>query len=88
MRAIATLATLLLGLAVVFWAPTAKAHCPGHGHCDEAEPPPALLGPLVVRDSTGKLIGPVLDFVGSEIRANGDVTVAAQMELPGPMEAD
>ena len=53
MRTIATLATLLLGLAVVFWAPTAKAHCP-HGnstnkdHCP-GEPPPepgATLGDL------------------------------------------
>ncbi len=28
MRSISTLATLLLGRAVVFWAPAAKAHCP------------------------------------------------------------
>ena len=31
MRSLSTLATLLLGLAVVFWAPAAKAHCP-HGN--------------------------------------------------------
>ncbi len=45
MRSLATLATLLLGLAVVFLAPTAKAHCPHGGddipeHCG-GEPPPA-----------------------------------------------
>ena len=38
MRSLSTLATLLLGLAVVFWAPVAKAHCPHnddetHAHC-------------------------------------------------------
>ena len=39
MRVLATLATLLLGLAVVFWAPTANADCPHkgtkfhHKHC-------------------------------------------------------
>ncbi len=38
MRSLSTLATLLLGLAVVFWAPTAKADCPHndndtHQHC-------------------------------------------------------
>ena len=40
MRTLATMATLLLGLAVVFWAPAAKAHCPGHAHCDEEPPSP------------------------------------------------
>ncbi len=48
MRFISTLAILLLGLAVVFWAPAAKAHCP-HGsdviHCP-GEPPGATLGDL------------------------------------------
>lgn len=34
MRTLSTVATLLLGLAIVFWAPAAKAHCPGHAHCD------------------------------------------------------
>jgi len=38
MRYLSTLATLLLGLAVVFWAPAAKADCPhndndAHQHC-------------------------------------------------------
>ena len=38
MRSLASLATLLLGLAVVFWAPAAKADCPHNGddthqHC-------------------------------------------------------
>ncbi len=38
MRSLSTLATLLLGLAVVFWAPAAKADCPHnnddtHQHC-------------------------------------------------------
>jgi hypothetical protein len=42
MRFLSTLATLLLGLAVVFWAPATKAHCPDHAHCDE-EPPPAVV---------------------------------------------
>ncbi len=46
MRSLSTLATLLLGLAVVFWAPAAKAHCPHggdatHEHCGGGEPPPA-----------------------------------------------
>ena len=45
MRTLATLATLLVGLAFVFWAPTAKADCPHnssttHQHCDGGEPPP------------------------------------------------
>ncbi len=50
MRTASTLATLLVGLAVVFWAPAAKAHCP-HGnsttreHCG-GEPPGATLGDL------------------------------------------
>ncbi len=35
MRSISTLATLLLGLAVAFWAPAAKAHCP-HGGDQES----------------------------------------------------
>ena len=63
------------------WAPTAKAHCPNHQHCDGGEPPP--LGPLVVRDSTGKLIGQVLDFTGREVRGNGIVEVVVQMEVAG-----
>ena len=42
MRSLSTLATLLLGLAVVFWASAANAHCPDHAHCDE-EPPPAMV---------------------------------------------
>ena len=46
MRNLSTLATLLLGLAVVFWAPAAKAHCPHANHPDpehcSVEPP---LGP-------------------------------------------
>ena len=53
MRSLSTLATLLLGLGVVFWAPAAKAHCPGHEHCDE-EPP---LAPPVVVDSIGAVVG-------------------------------
>ncbi len=45
MRTLATLATLLVGLAFIFWAPTAKADCPHnssttHQHCDGGEPPP------------------------------------------------
>ncbi len=44
MRTLATLATLLVGLAVVFWALAAKADCPhkgtefDHKHCDGVEP--------------------------------------------------
>jgi len=41
MRSLSTLATLLLGLAVVFWAPAAKADCPHGGtndHCGGAAP--------------------------------------------------
>ncbi len=48
MRSLSTLATLLLGLAVVFWAPVAKAHCPHGGdtipeHCggDPGDPAPS-----------------------------------------------
>ncbi len=52
MRSLATLATLLVGLAVVFWAPTAKAHCPGHAHCGE-EPD----DPFVVKDALGQTVG-------------------------------
>ena len=45
MRTLATMATLVLGLAVVFWAPAAKAHCPHngddmHAHCP-GEPAPS-----------------------------------------------
>jgi hypothetical protein len=45
MRTLATLATLIVGLAFVYWAPTAKADCPhkgtnfDHKHCDGEEPP-------------------------------------------------
>ena len=44
MRSLATLATLLLGLAVVFWAPAAKADCPHndddtHQHCGGGSSP-------------------------------------------------
>jgi len=43
MRSLSTLATLLLGLAVVFWAPAAKADCPHnnddtHQHCVSGTP--------------------------------------------------
>ena len=43
MRTLAMLATLLLGLAVVFWAPATKAHCPHggdatHEHCGGGAP--------------------------------------------------
>ncbi len=47
MRSISTLATLLLGLAVVFWAPAAKADCPhggtnfDHPHCGGGAPAPS-----------------------------------------------
>ena len=44
MRTLSTLATLLLGLAFVFLAPTAKADCPHGGtndHCGGGEPPAA-----------------------------------------------
>ena len=58
MRTLATLATLLVGLAFVFWAPAAKAHCPGHEHCGEEPPPPSLSPPVVV-DSTGAVVGQV-----------------------------
>ena len=56
MRTLATLATLLVGLAVVFWAPAAKAHCPGHAHCGDGN-----LGPLPVlvdSDDPPKVVGP------------------------------
>ncbi len=51
MRTLATLGTLLLGLAFVFWALPAKADCPhqlktDHPHCDGAEPSGATLGDL------------------------------------------
>ena len=43
MRSISTLATLLVGMAVVFWAPAAKADCPHnnddtHQHCGGGTP--------------------------------------------------
>ncbi len=43
MRSLSTLATLLLGLAVAFWAPATKAHCPHggdatHEHCGGGAP--------------------------------------------------
>ena len=62
MRTLPTFATLLLGLAVVFWAPAAKAHCPhgndeNHSHCDGGEPPQEEAKPAVVRDSNGNLVG-------------------------------
>ena len=53
MRSLSTLATLFLGLAVVFWAPAAKAHCPHANHPDPehcfVEPP--LPGDWQVFDS-------------------------------------
>lgn len=69
MRTLPTFATLLLGLAVVFWAPVAKAHCPhgndeNHSHCDGGEPPQEEAKPAVVRDSNGKLVGISLGTVG------------------------
>ncbi len=44
MRTLTTLATLIVGLAIVFSAPTAKADCPHnsddtHPHCGGGEPP-------------------------------------------------
>ena len=44
MRTPVTAAILLVGLAIVFWAPAAKAHCPHgnsttHEHCGGGEPP-------------------------------------------------
>ncbi len=60
MRTLAMLVALLVGLAFVFWAPTAKADCPhkgnfDHPHCGGGEPPPLSPSPLVVRDDDGKL---------------------------------
>ncbi len=51
MRSLSTFATLLLGLAVVFWAPAAKAHCPHgnsftHEHCPSPPESGATLGDL------------------------------------------
>lgn len=52
MRTILSLAALLVGLTILFWAPTAKAHCPHgnsttHEHCIVPPPPPgATLGDL------------------------------------------
>jgi len=97
MRFISTLATLLLGLAVGLLAlgaaPQNALAChksTPHGaviSCDGGGPPdpdpdPAL-GPLVVRDGTGELVGPMFDFAGREVRANGSVRVAMQMEVAG-----
>ena len=47
MRTYATLATLFVVLAFVFWAPAAKAHCPHGGevvpeHCGGAAAPPPV----------------------------------------------
>ena len=66
MRTLATLATLLVGLAFIFWAPAANADCPhgtktDHPHCDVVEPPPP--GAPVVVDATGALVGRVLGAV-------------------------
>ena len=62
MRTLSTLATLLLGLAVVFWAPAAKAHCPHGGevipeHCGGTPPvrPQYLGNSGVDRDGDGGL---------------------------------
>ena len=52
MRTLETLAILLVGLAIVFWAPTAKADCPhggtkfDHPHCGGGGPGGATLGDL------------------------------------------
>ncbi len=61
-----TLAALLVALVVVFWAPAAKAHCPGHEHCGEEPPPPAAtLGDLsCTTDQIAKFDG--IDWVCAE----------------------
>ena len=86
MRTLSTLATLLVGLAFVFLAPTAKADCPHgtkfiHPHCDGVEPPDLAPGPLVVRDDDGILIGTVIEVHGEDVRDDGSVNIAMQMEV-------
>ena len=69
MRTLLTLATLLVGLAFVFWAPTAKADCPHgakfiHPHCDGVAPG-ATLGDLSCTiDQIAKFDG--IDWVCAE----------------------
>ncbi len=72
MRSLSTLATLLLGLAVVFWAPAAKADCPhnetkfDHPHCP-GEPPGATLGDLdCSTDDVAKYTGTQWECVSAE----------------------
>ena len=66
MRTLATLATLLVGLAIVFWAPAAKAHCPNLEHCGE-EPPGASNFVLVDNDGAGTAFGEILSIVRSDV---------------------
>ncbi len=75
MRSLSALATLLLGLAFVFWAPAAKADCPHgtkniHPHCDGVEPPP----PEVTLDVLGCSVeGQVAKIVSGEWACAVDV---------------
>ena len=74
MRSLSTLATLLLGLAVVFWAPAAKADCPhgtkeNHPHCNSTA---SVASVPVVRDSLGKFIGIYGGFSSGVALIKGD----------------
>ncbi len=88
MRTLSKLAILLAGLAVAFWAPAAKAHCP-HGnstnqdHCP-GDPPPPGAPSFVVMDCADllcvappKRVGTVVE-VGQQ--ALGKVVVLAEFE--------
>ena len=86
MRSISTLATLLLGLAVVFLAPAAKADCPHgtkfiHPHCNVVEPPSGGIG--VLRDAGGNIIGKVVGITRTSVTILFDAagqTVSATVE--------
>jgi len=80
MRTLSTLATLLLGLAVVFWAPAANADCPHNGndthqHCggDPGDPAPStnemilnLLEPKLVFVTNEKFTGNLGGLAGAD----------------------
>jgi len=84
MRTFATLATLFVGLAFVFWAPTAKADCPhkganfDHPLCGGGEPPPPDGASLILVDSDdpSKEVGVVVNIA----RANALVAVTLDGE--------
>ncbi len=76
MRSLSTLATLLVGLAIVFWAPTAKADCPhkdtnfDHKHCDSEV---GGIGTLL--DANGDTIGRVVSIARSAVPTQTDGSI-------------